>query len=118
MSTFKMFAGIFLMAAGIYVLSKLIPPYYESYQFQDAVKDEATHDTYSPKSEAEIRTSLLKKAQEFDIPIGEDDIKVMRSGQQYNGVVSIQAAYVVHVDLPGYPLDLHFDASTENKGVF
>jgi len=24
----------------------------------------------------------------------------------------------VHVDLPGYPLDLHFDASTENKGVF
>ena len=113
-----MFVGIFVIAAGIYVLTKVVPPYYESYQFQDAVKDEATHDTYSPKSESEIRTSLFKKAQEYDIPISEDDIKVVKAGTAYNGIVTIRAAYVVHVDLPGYPLDLHFDASTENKGVF
>jgi hypothetical protein len=25
---------------------------------------------------------------------------------------------VVHVDLPGYPLDLHFDPSTENHSPF
>jgi hypothetical protein len=24
----------------------------------------------------------------------------------------------VHLDLPGYPVDLHFDASTENKSPF
>lgn len=118
MSTVKLFFGIFVIAAGIYVLTKLVPPYYESYAFRDAVKDEATHDTYSPKSESEIRTSVFKKAQEYDIPISEDDIQVVRGGSQYNGIVIIRAPYVVHVDLPGYPVDLHFDASTENRGVF
>jgi hypothetical protein len=54
----------------------------------------------------------------LDIPIAQDNIKVQRSGLNFNGTIIIHAPYVVHVDLPGYPMDLHFDASTENKGVF
>ena len=61
---------------------------------------------------------VLKKAQEYDIPLTAEGIHVTRSGNQFSGNVSIQAPYVVHVDLPGYPLYLHFEASTENKGVF
>jgi len=34
------------------------------------------------------------------------------------GTVDIEANYIVHVNLPGYPMDLHFDASARNKGVF
>jgi hypothetical protein len=118
MSTIKMFLGIFVIAGGVYVAAKLIPPYYENYQFQDAIKNEATLDTYTPKSENEIRQSIFRKAQDLEIPIAEDGIKVQRQGNQFSGLVIVRAAYVVHVDLPGYPLDLHFDASTENKGVF
>jgi len=118
MSTIKMFLGIFVIVAGVYVAAKLLPPYFENYQFQDAIKDEAVRDTYASKSESDIRTTLFKKAQDLDIPITEEGIKVQRQGSQFNGVISIHAPYVVHVDLPGYPLDLHFDASTENKGVF
>lgn len=118
MNTLKMIFGLFVIVAGAYLGLKVIPPYFESYQFRDAVKDEATHDTYLPKSEAEIRASILKKAQDYDIPITEDEIQVQRSGPQGNGMVAVRAQYVVHVDLPGYPLDLHFDASTENRGVF
>ena len=118
MNTLKMVFGIFVVVAGGYVACKVIPPYFESYQFKDAVKDEATHDTYMPKSEAEIRASVYKRAQDYEIPISEEDIQVQRSGMAGNGMVIIKAQYVVHVDLPGYPLDLHFDASTENRGVF
>jgi hypothetical protein len=117
MSTIKMFLGIFVIVAGVYVAAKLIPPYYENYQFQDAIKNEATLDTYTTKTEADIRQAIFRKAQDLEIPITEDNIHVQRQGFQGSGVILIRAPYTVHVDLPGYPMDLRFDASTENKGV-
>jgi hypothetical protein len=118
MGTVKMFLGIFVIVAGVYVSAKVIPPYFSNYQFQDAIKDEATRDSYAAKSEADIQASIFKKAQEYDIPITQEGIHVERQGNQFSGTVIIRAPYVVHVDLPGYPLDLHFEASTQNKGVF
>ena len=117
MGTIKLFLGIFVIVGGVYVGAKVVPAYFENYQFQDAVKDEAIRDTYASKSEAEIRSALFRKAQELNIPVPENGIQVQRQGQ-INGTIIIHVPYVVHVDLPGYPLDLHFDASTENKGVF
>jgi archaellum component FlaF (FlaF/FlaG flagellin family) len=118
MATIKMFVGIFVIVGGLYVAYKVVPPYMSNYQFQDAVKDEATRDSYTPKSDAEIKAAVLKKAQELDVPLTEDGITVEKQGSQFNGTVIIRCPYVVHVDLPGYPFDLHFDASTTNKGVF
>ncbi len=118
MASFKMFLGIFVIVVGVYASAKLIPPYFENYQFQDAVKDEATHDTYAPKSEDDIRSAIFKKAQEYDIPVRQEGIQVKREGSQFNGSIIIHVPYVVHIDFPGYPLDLNFDASTENKSVF
>jgi len=118
MGSIRMFVGILVIVGGIFVSVKLIPPYFNNYQFNDWLKDEATHDSYSVKTESDIRTAVIKKAQEFDIPLTENDVKVTRYGAQYNGTVIIQALYVIHVDFPGYPVDLHFDASTQNHGVF
>jgi hypothetical protein len=118
MARIKMLLGLFVIVGGLYTAFKVVPPYFENYQFQDAIKDEATHDSYSTKTEEEIQDTLFRKAQDLDISIPKDAIRVQRQGMQFSGVVIIHAAYVVHVDLPGYPLDLHFDASTENKGVF
>ncbi len=118
MSSFKMFFGIFVIVASVYIGAKVIPSYYGNYQFQDAIKSEATLDTYTPKTENDIRRVVFRKAQDLEIPIAEEGIQVQRQGTQFSGLVIIRAPYVVHVDLPGYPLDLHFDASTENKSVF
>jgi hypothetical protein len=118
MGSFKMFLGVFVIVAGVYASAKLLPPYFENYQFQDAVKDEATRATYAAKTENDIRDSIFKKAQEYDIPVAEEGIQVQRQGTQFNGMVIIRVPYVVHIDFPGYPMDLHFEASTENKSVF
>jgi hypothetical protein len=118
MGTIRMLVGILVIVGGIYLSAKLIPPYFSNYQFNDWLKDEATHDSYSSKTESDIRMAVLKKAQEFDIPLTENDVKVARYGAQFNGTVIIDAPYVVHVDLPGYPVDLHFAASTQNHGAF
>lgn len=117
MSTIKMFAGLFVIAAAVYLGAMLIPPFFDNYQFEDAVKNEATLDTYSTKTENDIRTAIFKKAQDFDIPISEEQIHVQRQGLQGSGSIVINAPYVVHVDLPGYPMDLHFNVSTQNRGV-
>ena len=117
MSTIKMFFALFVIAAAVFVGAKIIPPYFDNYQFKDAVKNEATLDTYTSKNENDIRTAVFRKAQDFDIPITEEQIHVQRQGMQGSGMIIIRAPYVVHVDLPGYPMDLHFDASTENRGV-
>jgi hypothetical protein len=118
MGSLKLMLGLFIIVGGGYASLKLMPPYFENYQFQDAIKDEATHDTYSPKTEADIRETVFKLAQQDDIPVGLDGIQVQRQGSQYNGMIIIQVPYVVHVDFPGYTMDLHFEAGTQNKSVF
>ena len=117
MSSIKMILALSLIAVVVFVGVKIIPPYFENYQFQDAIKNEATLDTYSSKTETDIRMEVFRKAQDFDIPITEEQIHVQRTGLQGRGMIIIRAPYVVHVDLPGYPMDLHFDVSTENRGV-
>jgi hypothetical protein len=117
MSSIKLLFGLMVIVGAAYLGFELVPPYFENYQFADEVKNEATLDSYSQKSENDIRTAVFKKAQELSIPISEEQIHVTRSGQQGSAMVNIRAAYVVHLDLPGYPVDLHFDASTSNRGV-
>jgi hypothetical protein len=117
MSSIKMCLAFLLIAAAVFVGAKIVPPYFDNYQFRDAVKNEATLDTYTNKNENDIRTAVFRKAQSLDIPISEEEIHVQRQGMQGSGMIIIRAPYIVHVDLPGYPMDLHFEASTENRGV-
>jgi hypothetical protein len=118
MGTLKLLLGIFVIVGSVVLGAELIPVYYANYQFEDIVKTEATLQTYTTKPETEIQENLFKKAQELQIPLSKDQIKVTRHGTTGTGSLSIRAPYVVHVDLPGYPLDLHFDPSTENHSPF
>jgi hypothetical protein len=118
MGTLKLIIGIFVIVASIYMGVELVPPYYANYEFQDAIKTEALTSTYTPKSETDIQNAVFKLAQGYDIPLTKDGIKVRRAGSQNVGSVSIEAPYTVHLDVPGYPFDLHFDPNTENKSPF
>jgi hypothetical protein len=118
MGSLKLVTGIFAIVAAIYLIVVLAPAYLADYQFEDAIKTEAQLDTYSTKSEDQIRDSLFKKAQDLDVPITKDQIKVQRIGVANAGSVSIEAPYTVQVNLPGYPLDLHFEPSARNRSVY
>jgi hypothetical protein len=118
MGTAKLVVGIFAIVAVVYLCAELIPPFFANYEFEDAIKTEAQMSTYSTKTEEAIRETIFKKAQELEIPVAKEQIKVQRTGVQNAGSVLIEAQYTVHVDLPAYPLDLHFDPSTKNRSVF
>jgi hypothetical protein len=118
MGTIKLVFGLLVIATAVYVGAELIPVYYANYEFQDAVKTEATLQTYTTKPEVEIQDTIFKKAQDLQIPLSKEQIKVSRRGTIGTGSLSIRAPYVVHIDFPGYPMDLHFDASTDNHSPF
>jgi len=114
----KMVFGIMIIVGAVILIATLAPPYFSNYQFQDALKTESQMSTYTTKTEDVIRDEVFRKAQDMDIPITREQIKVVRNGVVGTGTVDIEASYIVHVNLPGYPVDLHFDASARNKGVF
>jgi hypothetical protein len=114
----KLIFGVVVIVLAVYLGAELIPPYFSNYQFEDAIKTEAQLATYSTKPEDVIRDTIFKKAQDLEIPVTREQIKVHRIGPTGTGSVAINAPYVVHVSLPGYPLDLHFDPSIKNKGAF
>jgi len=115
MKNVKAFLGIFVVVAATYVGFKLIPPYFNSFQFQDAIESEARLAANNPfRTEQEIREAVGKKAAEYDVPLTIDQINVQRSGSE----VQIWAKYTIHVDLPGYPLDLKFEPATKGKRAF
>jgi len=118
MGSIKMIFGIFVMVAGVYLGAELIPPYMSNFEFEDAVKSEAMINTYNTRPEGDIRDEVFKKAQDLDIPVTREQIKVHRVGSVGTGSLLIETHYTVHVDLPGYPLDLQFEPSTKNKSPF
>lgn len=115
MRNVKALIGIFVVVAGVYVGFKLLPPYFNHFQFQDAIESEARLAANSPtRTEQEIRETIAKRARELDVPLTADQINVQRSGSE----VEIWAKYSIHVDLPGYPVDLKFEPATKGKRAF
>ena len=91
---------VFVIVAIIYVGFKVVPPFFNDWQFQDFIEGEARIDTYNTKPEADIRRDVMKAARENDIPITDDQLEVQRG----NGSIVIGAKYSVHVDLPWLPV--------------
>ena len=118
MGTIKLVLILGALAVGVYVGAQIIPPYFANYQFQDTIDTEAKLGTYSTKSEDAIRDNVFKRAQDLEIPVTKDQIQVQRNGGPSTGSLYIGCEYVVHVDIPGYPMDLSFHPESKNKGVF
>jgi hypothetical protein len=118
MSTIKLILVLALLGGLVYVSAELVPPIFANYQFQDDLDNEARLGTYSNKGDDVIRDAVLKRAQDLEIPVNKDQIRIQRIGSGVSGGVMIEAEYNVHVELPGYPMDLHFHPQTKNKSAF
>ena len=111
MKTLKALFGLAVVAGGIYAAFMLLPPYFNSFQFQDAIESEARVNAYTSKPEQEIRETLAKKARELDIPLQAEQINVQRVGNE----IAISADYKITVDLVGRSIVLEFHPTTKNK---
>ena len=111
MKTLKAIIGVALVVGGTYYGYLLIPPYFNNYQLQDYIESEARINTYNAKPEQDITDGVLKQARNLEIPLQQENITVQRGA----GELQISCSYSVHVDLPGYPLDLKFAPASKGR---
>jgi hypothetical protein len=95
----------------IYVGVKVIPILVNNMQFQDAIESTARFASVNRQTADDIRTAVLKEADNDDIPIAAQDIHVKGDG----GRVEIAADYSVTVNLGVYQWTLNFHPYAKNN---
>lgn len=109
----KTIIGLAILAAIVYVGFKVIPPYINNFELEDAMKTEARFGYANRKTPEEVRNTIYKKIRELQIPAGPEDIRVELLG---NGM-RITVTYTVVIELPGYTLELNFKPTVDNMSV-
>ncbi len=66
----------------------------------------------APKSDADFREDVMRKAREHDIVLQLSQVTVHRTGSGNTSTMYLAADYVVPVKLPGYSFSLHFTPSS------
>jgi hypothetical protein len=111
MKSIKALIGIVVVVVAVYVAWNMIPPYFSNYKLQDVIATEARANSYSTKSEDQIREVVVQKAKMVDVALTPEQIMVTRTGQS----VSIEVNYTVHLDFPIHPVDLKFHEVSKNN---
>lgn len=98
---------IFLLVAGL-VAYKMIPIKVKVADLRDTVQDEAR--SAGTRSDKDILNSILAKAQQLELPVTEDNVKINRIPNS----IKIDVAYTVPVQFPGYTYNWKFRHQTDN----
>ena len=110
-SRLKLVLFLSLVVALIYVGVKVIPILVNNMQFQDAIESTARFASVNRQTADDIRTAVLKEADNDDIPIAAQDIRVKGD----SGRVEIAADYSVTVNLGVYQWTLNFHPYAKNN---
>ena len=97
-------AAVALLAGLLLFAILFLPIYIHNLQLQNFVADVAARGDSASKSDDLLRTWVLDKAHELDLPIRPDNVKIAHSSDG----MRIDVRYQVRVDLPGYTVNLHF----------
>jgi hypothetical protein len=93
------------LLAGLLLFAILfLPIYFHNLELQNFVADVAVRSDSVSKSDDLLRTWVLEKAHELDLPVRAGDVKIAHSSDG----MRIDVRYQVRVDLPGYTVNLHF----------
>jgi len=89
-----------------------MPCYIANFQLEGAMDDAARMGAANPRAtDEDLRGSVMREVKAQGIPLTGDQILIERAAND----VYISAEYTVHVDIPIYPFDLHFQPMSKNK---
>jgi hypothetical protein len=89
-----------LVLAGLLALTRYIPVYYSSHEFNYFVRHEAARS----RSEVQLKEAVLEQARAHALPVKESDISIDRT----DAVVRVTVDYAVPVNLLVYNPQLKF----------
>ncbi len=100
----RLLAGAAVLLILIVLGVLLVPPYAANWRLQSYVNDLADDPGTAQLPPETVRTRVLNQAAGLGLPVHSDDVQVAVS----QGAVKIDVLYIVHVDVAGYTVDLHF----------
>ena len=108
----RIVAAAAVLAALAFFILMFAPIYIRNMELQSfvaAIPRRVENQTKSgfPPSDDLLRTWVLDKARQLDLPVTADDVQIHRSPASAR-IESIDVHYLVRVDLPGYTVNLHF----------
>jgi hypothetical protein len=109
----KALIGILIVVGGFYVAWNMIPPYFNNYQFQDALDDIARKNSYTTLTDDDIKKIVVAKAETESIRLKEDQVQITRTRDG----LGITVKYRIHVDMIVHPVDLDFVTNSLNKRI-
>jgi len=114
-SKMSLLITLIILGAMGFTAVKIVPVYVENYQFQDSIETESRFalTAYPKKSPEDVRSAIFKKAQELDIPIKPEDIRISIT----NGAVEIGTDYSIPIDLKVYQFTLQFHPHADNHSI-
>jgi len=105
---FGCLVGIVVLLIACVIAYKMIPVKVKAADLRDTVVDEAK--SAGQHSDAVMMQNILRKADELELPLTEDNIEIQRQ----SGYVRVEVEYTVPVEFPGYTYQWSFHHKTEN----
>jgi hypothetical protein len=99
--------GLSVVALMIYLGFKVVPVMINAYAFRDYMEEEARFAALRNHDE-ELKKRVLRKAQDLDLPVTANDIKVRRSTTHFD----IMVAYTIPIHTPIYTYNWSFNEET------
>ncbi len=100
----RLIAGCAVLLILVVLGVLLTPPYASNWRLQSYINDLADDPATVKTSVQTVRTEVLNRAAGLGLPVHSDDVRV----EVAQGAVKIDVLYIIHVDLAGYTIDLHF----------
>ena len=96
--------ALLILAGLVFLLADFAPFYLRNLELQNFVSEITRRVENQTKSDDLLRTSVVEKARQLNLPVTEDEVHVTHP---LDGI-RIDIRYFVKIDLPGYTVNLHF----------
>lgn len=100
----RLIAGIAVLVILAAIGVVLIPPYVENWKLQRYVNELAEDPATAALPPEVTRAKVVSRAAGLGLPVHDTDVQITR----VQSAIRIDVLYLVHVDVAGYTVDLHF----------
>jgi len=100
--------GLILLGVAVFVAWKMIPVKVKAAELRQTVVDEAK--SAGTHNDDRIRGAILKTAREDDLPVTDDDIKIVRTTSE----ITVTVTYTIPIVFPGYTYNWHLEHEARN----
>jgi hypothetical protein len=97
-------AAVVILGGLVFFLASFSPYYLRNLKLQNFVSEITRHVENQAKSDDVLRTLVIEKAHQLELPISEDEVHITHP---LDGL-RIDIRYFVRIDIPGYTVNLHF----------